>query len=337
MAALTLTPGAAVRRRSPSASAFRFGFAPRTIILVLTGLYFLIPLAASARYALEGSGGSISFSSIDQLFHDGTLWSGLVTSLEIAAGAAVITLLLLVPTSIWINLRMPAFRRTMEGLTLLPLVVPTVVLVLGIFGAFRSFPNLIVGTPVILALEYVVLALPFSYRAIDSGVQALDLHTLVDAGKSLGSGWTQLFWRVLLPNLRTAILSAAFLTVAYSIGEFAVANLLTFNTFPTRLYEVGTEYAGEATAVSVFALVLTWGLLLVMSFVGGRKRRQHAATAALPATTELAGSVSEDLAAEVDELAGAVGLGGAGAASAPAPHDEEQGMTDDPAPDDEEN
>lgn len=264
-------------RRARQRTGFALGVRARTAVLVIAAAYFFVPLVAAARFALEGEHGSISFAAFGQVFTDPTLWPALSTSLEVAGGAVGATLFLLVPTSIWITLRMPRFRRTMEGLTLLPLVIPAVVLVLGIFGAFASFPTWITATPVILALEYVVLALPYSYRAIDAGVQAIDLRTLVDAARSLGAGWTQTLVRVLLPNLRSAILGAAFLTVAYCLGEFAVANLLTMNTFPTWLYEVGTEKPGEAVALSVLALVVTWTVLLAVSLVGGRRTGRVAA------------------------------------------------------------
>ena len=49
---------------------------------------------------------------------------------------------------------------------------------------------------------YVVMALPFTYRAIDAGIKAIDVRTLVDASRSLGAGGATTFRRALLPNLR---------------------------------------------------------------------------------------------------------------------------------------
>ncbi len=264
-------------------------------------MYFLVPVVASARYALEGAHGTYTLAAVTALFHDPVLLQSLLTSVEISLGAAGITLVLLTPTSVWVNLRMPRLRRAMESLTLLPLVVPVVVVVLGIYGAF---PTAVVASPVLLALEYVVLAMPYSYRAIDGGVQALDLHTLVDAGRSLGASWPETFRRVLVPNLRTSLLSAAFITIAYSLGEFAMANLLSFTTFPTELFQIGTEQVDEATAVSVFALVLTFAVLLGLSLLGGRRR---AGGLRRGATLSVGGG--DGIAAEVDAVLGHVDPG----------------------------
>ena len=74
--------------------------------------------------------------------------------------------------------------------------------------------------------------MPFAYRAIDAGLRAIDLKTLVEASNSLGAGWITTLFRVVLPNLRTALLSATVLTVALVLGEFTMASLALFVTFP---------------------------------------------------------------------------------------------------------
>jgi len=56
----------------------------------------------------------------------------------------------------------------------------------------------------------IALALPFAYRSLDVGVRAIDLRTLVDAARSLGASWFTLITRVILPNVRTAVLTAAY-------------------------------------------------------------------------------------------------------------------------------
>ena len=185
----------------------------------------------------------------------------------------VITLVLLVPTVILVNLRLPRWRAVLDAVSLLPLGVPAVVVVLGVLGVYRNLPDIITGTPVILALVYVILAMPYSYRAIDSGVRSLDLHTLVDASRSMGAGWGKLFSRVLLPNMRSGILAAAFLTVALSLGEYAIASIMGFMTFPVWLVSVEGNNPYVAVALSIAALLVTWILLVALALVGSGRRR----------------------------------------------------------------
>lgn len=251
----------------------------RWITMALLGLFVIAPMAASVQFSLEaGYGGRLSVTAYRQAFAEPGLATSLLTSVKVALGAMAITLALLVPTVIFVNLRFPRWRAVLDAVSLLPLGVPAVVIVLGVLGAYRGLPSFFTGTPVILAFVYVVLAMPYTYRAIDAGVRAIDLHTLVDAGRSMGAGWGKLFSRVLLPNLRSGILAAAFLTVALSLGEFAIASIMGFNTFPVWLVSVEGNNPYVAVALSIAALIVTWVLLVVLAFAGsGRRRRSRGA------------------------------------------------------------
>ena len=256
----------------------------RYITLGLIGLYVVVPMYATVQFSLEGGyHGKLSFAAYSQGFSQPGLGSSIITSIEVALGAMVLTLALLVPTIIFVNLRLPRWRTVLEALSLLPLGVPPIVIIVGVLGVYNSLPNWIIVSPVILVLLYVVLALPYSYRAIDAGVRSIDLHTLVEAGRSMGAGWGKLFARVLFPNLRSGILAASFLVVALSLGEYAVASLLlpTQPTFPVFLAGVETSGVYLSVALSVIALAVTWGLLAAISVFGsGRRRSSAAATAA---------------------------------------------------------
>ncbi len=198
----------------------------RYVTLGVLALYVVIPMYAAIQFSLEGGyHGRLSFDAYTQAVSQPGLGPSIITSLEVSLGAMVLTLALLVPTIIYAHLRLPRLRPVLEALSLLPLGVPAVVIVVGVLGVYDSLPSWIIGSPLILALFYVIIALPYSYRAIDAGVRSMDLHTLVEAGRSMGAGWMKLFWRVLFPNLRSGILAAAFLTVALSLGEFAIASL----------------------------------------------------------------------------------------------------------------
>ncbi|MGD0894536.1 MAG: ABC transporter permease subunit [Acidimicrobiales bacterium] len=246
----------------------------RWVVFGLLGFYVLAPMAASIQFSLEaGYQGHLSFIAYSQAIAEPGLAASLITSVKVAAGAMVITLVLLVPTVILVNLRLPRWRAVLDAVSLLPLGVPAVVIVLGVLGVYRNLPDIITGTPVILALVYVILAMPYSYRAIDSGVRSLDLHTLVDASRSMGAGWGKLFSRVLLPNMRSGILAAAFLTVALSLGEYAIASIMGFMTFPVWLVSVEGNNPYVAVALSIAALLVTWILLVALALVGSGKRR----------------------------------------------------------------
>ena len=95
----------------------------------------------------------------------------------------------------------------------------------------------------------------------------------------MGAGWGKLFARVLFPNLRSGILAASFLTVALSLGEYAIASLIlpTTPTFPVFLASVETTSVYMSVALSVIALIVTWGLLAAISVFGSGRVHGRAA------------------------------------------------------------
>jgi len=190
-------------------------------------------------------------------------------SINLAVVTTVITLVLMVPTAIYVHLRLPKVRRLFEGITILPIVIPPVVLIVGVL---QAAPGVLKGTPYLLALEYAVLAMPFAYRSLDAGLQALNLKTLVEASRSLGAGWLATGLRVLLPNLRSALLAATILTVALVLGEYTMASLDQYETFPVWVVVYDQANAHVSVAVSLLALVGTWLLLILISLIDTRRR-----------------------------------------------------------------
>ncbi|HEX9064843.1 MAG TPA: ABC transporter permease subunit [Streptosporangiaceae bacterium] len=235
----------------------------RWLILVLAGLYFLIPLYAAFQFT--------GLKAFGQVFSQTGFSDALILSVKLAVVTTVLTLVLMVPTTIYVHLRLPRIRPLLESITILPIVIPPVVLILGVLDVS---PASLKGTPYLLALIYVVLAMPFAYRSLDAGLRALDLKTLVDASNSLGAGWPVTLWRVILPNLRTAVLSATVLTVALVLGEFTMASLDQYQTFPVWIVNFDQTSGPVSVAASLFALFVTWIFLLALTMIGSRRARR---------------------------------------------------------------
>ncbi|MCW2718142.1 ABC transporter permease [Pseudonocardia sp.] len=241
----------------------------RWIILVLFGAYFLIPLYAGLSFALTPDG-SFSLGAFTGLVSAEGFTDAFGLSLSLALVTTVITLALMVPTAIFVHLRLPAAMRVFEGITILPIVIPPVVLIVGVLDVA---PSWLKSTPYLLALVYAVLTMPFAYRSLDSGLRALPLKTLVEASQSLGGGWFTTLFRVLLPNLRSALLSATILTVALVLGEYTMATLDQYETFPVWIVVFSQDDAHVSVAASVASLLVTWLLLIGISLIDRRRGR----------------------------------------------------------------
>ena len=193
-------------------------------------------------------------------------------SIRLAVITTVLTLVLMVPTTVYVHLRLPRIRRLMEAITILPIVIPPIVLIIGVL---KVAPGFLLGTPNLLGLEYVILAMPFAYRSLDAGLRSFDVKTLVEASNSLGAGWPTTLWRVVMPNLRTAMLSATVLTVALVLGEYTMASLDNFQTFPVWIVNFEQNSGPVSTAASLLALLVTWILLMLIVTIGSRSARKR--------------------------------------------------------------
>jgi putative spermidine/putrescine transport system permease protein len=232
----------------------------RWIILIVVGLYFAIPLFAAFKFA-----GGKAFT---QVFSQAGFSDAFLLSLRLALIATVITIVLLVPTTVYVHLRLPGIRRLMESITILPIVIPPIVLIVGVL---EIAPGFLKASANLLGLEYVVLAMPFAYRSLDAGLRALDLKTLVEASGSLGARMPVTLWRVILPNLRTAMLSAVVLTVALVLGEFTMASLDLYQTFPVWIVNFEQSSGPVSVAASLLALIVTWIFLMIIATLGNRR------------------------------------------------------------------
>jgi len=195
-----------------------------------------------------------------------------------------VTIALMLPTMLLVQLRFPRMTGLVETLSLFPLVIPPVVLVVGVgkvlswgssgdqSGLKGNVFNQLLNShpPFVLALEYVILALPFTYRAIAAGLRGSDARTLVEAAQNLGAPWPTIVLRVVLPTLRTSLLNAAFLTFALSFGEFTIASILQYQPFAVWLLQFNGADGQLTVALSLMSLLLTWGLLLLLTAVAGR-------------------------------------------------------------------
>jgi len=267
--------------------------------LVLLGalVFFTAPLLSTARQALQTVPMPLlnwntitdkwTLAGVKRIFDEENFWPTLKISLELAAATVVITLALLVPTALFVHLRLPKARALVEFLTVLPYVVPPVALAAGVAAFYRANARWFFTSTYALVPFYVVMALPFTYRAIDAGIKAIDVRTLVDASRSLGAGWITTLRRAVLPNMASSLISASFLTATVVLGEFTIAVTLAKQTFPTFAYEFfGRDFQG-GVALALLTLVMTTVLLGALTILTRPKAVRAARKAdRLAATTQ---------------------------------------------------
>jgi putative spermidine/putrescine transport system permease protein len=280
-----------------SANSVRVGATPSKvtsrIILIIVGAVFIVPILLMIRFSLSigqpvngvqqyGFQNYINvFNPANESTYD-VLYQGVQNSLVIALFTVIIILVLLLPAMILIELQFPKLRRVLEFICLIPITIPTVVLVVGFIPAYQTVAQIFGATPYTLCFAIGVISLPYAFRPIAANLASVEVVTLSEAARSLGASWVQVIWRVILPNLRRGILSAVLLTVAVVLGEYTIASFLSQVTFQVGILQISQTDPYAGVIFAVFALIFVFILLVVIGRIGnlrpGRTSRRKSRT-----------------------------------------------------------
>lgn len=245
-------------------------------IVVLSATYFLLPLYATFHFSLQMLREGWSFEAYRVVFADPRFIKTITYSAVASVAAIIIGTVIVVPTAYWVRLKLPKLRPVVEFITLMPLIIPPIVLVFGyirLYGSNSILPLTISdsGTDILLVLGYVVMSLPYMYRAVDNGMSVIDIGTLTEAAESLGASRVRTIVDVIFPNVRSAIVSGAFLTFSISLGEFVFASLLNRDAFGPYLVQIGQDRAYEPAALATMSFALIWGCMVLMQLFANKK------------------------------------------------------------------
>jgi putative spermidine/putrescine transport system permease protein len=254
--------------------------AVRGALWVVFGLFFVFPLYAMADFSTRNLiAGGRTGQAWANLVTDDALYRAIVISVLLAVFTVVAMLVILVPTMIWVRLRAPWAKGAVEFLCLLPLTIPALVIVVGLRNVYLWVTYFLGESALTLTFVYVVLVLPFAYRALDAALSSIDLQTLTEAARSLGAGWPVTILRIVVPNIWSGILSAAFISIAVVLGEYTIASLSGYDTLQVQIVAIGKTDGPTSVAASLAVLLFGFVLLLALSLVTRGRRRVQGVTA----------------------------------------------------------
>lgn len=213
-------------------------------------------------------------------------WEPLLLTLKLALVTTVILLVLAIPLSYWLAYSRARFKPVVETLVSMPLVLPPTVL--GFYflvafsprNAFGGFLESQFGLQLIFSFPGLVLAsvlysLPFMVHPIQAGLSSLS-PSLREASYLMGNSRFRTLRRILLPNIRPALLTGIVLSFAHTVGEFGVVLMIGGN-IPGRtrvasiaIYdEVEALNYGAANVYSAILFTATFLILLLVYLVNG--------------------------------------------------------------------
>ncbi len=251
------------------------------LIWAIVGLfYFFVPLYGTLDFSLRMERGKLSLLAYQTVLSDPQFLASFRYSAIMGLITVAVSILLFLPTVYWIHLRLPQARPLVEIITILPFVIPVIVFVFGLIRTFSGPPfhltDTAFTTDILITAGYVILSMPYMYRSIDIGMHAIDVRSLTEAAQSLGSNWIQILFKVILPNLRGAVLGGSLITFALVIGELILGDFLVRPALGPYMVQVGRDSAYQPAAMAMLAWGLTWICLILIQFAGrGRATSQQ--------------------------------------------------------------
>jgi putative spermidine/putrescine transport system permease protein len=234
-------------------------------------LYFFVPLLGTLEFSLRMKKGQLSFMAYQIVLSDPKFLESFRYSVIMGLITVVISVMIFLPTTYWIYLKLPKIRPVVEIITILPFIIPVIVYVFGLIRTFSKPPLQMTLTPfktdILITAGYIVLSMPYMYRAIDVGMRSMDVRSLTEAAQSLGANWLQILFGVILPNMRVAILSGALICFATVIGELILGDFLVRPALGPYMVQVGRDRAYEPAALGILSFALTWLCLGAMQWI----------------------------------------------------------------------
>lgn len=244
-------------------------FAALVFAFLLLPLLVVFPISLSSAAYLQFPPPGYSLQWYERYLNDPSWIEATIRSVKVATLCTALAMLLGVPLSFFLTRsRLPGVR-VLDRLAAAPIIVPTIILSIALYGVFARLG--LIGEWYGVAVAHAALALPFVVILVGAALRGFD-EAQEQAAAGLGASWPRVVWRVTLPQLRPSLLSAAFLSFISSFDELVLAMFLSgaSMTLPKKMFDnIMMEIDPTIAAVSVLQILLV-GLALGLSSLFGR-------------------------------------------------------------------
>ena len=251
------------------------------VVLIAIGVpYFSI--ISTSLIKLRGYGlaaGNFTFDHYIELFSTGKALDAIWCSLFLAISSATICSVIGTAVVVTVQRARGIGKKALEGISLLPEMLPSIVLVIGIMlfwnAIYRVIP--LYNTIGIMVLAYVVLYLPYTVQYVSSAFTQIN-GSLLEAGRTFGGSPSYVFRRITLPMISRGIFAGWMMIFIIAFRELVTAsliappNVLVVSTYINREFEQGSVSLGMAMAV--LCVLITTTALLVFHYVTGKAQKE---------------------------------------------------------------
>ena len=252
----------------------------RWLLFSVWAAFLVLPVTATVLYSLatvwrnEAFPDGYTLRWWTETLSEPRVISSLVRSLLLAVLTVVVVALIILPPLYWSYVRNQKIRAWMQLCALLPFALPFVVLAYGIknLAGITELTTQFESSSLLLVIGHVALAFPFFLWPVDGAMASAGVRQLSEAAGASGAGPVATLIRVVIPNIRTGLLTGSILTFAVSFGEYSIARVITgssFETLPVWQVAALQDTRGNPNGVAVMA-VFTFVVMFAVSMLIAR-------------------------------------------------------------------
>lgn len=233
-------------------------------------VYLCVPLVAVVLYSIATRWTAnvlpdgFTMAHWVEAFTTPRIVNAFTNSLSLGLWTTLLVLVLAVPAVYWARVRNPRIRTVLETAAAIPFALPFVVIGFALLHFSGVVAPGLQGTYPLLVMAYVSVSFPFVYWSIDGAMAAADVRRLSEAAAACGASPLQTIRRVVLPNIRPGLTTAAMLAFALAIGEFALVKVLASSVLTIPVWSAA---AMTATGGSFAPLAVVTTVVFTMLFV----------------------------------------------------------------------
>lgn len=244
------------------------GFTGLVYLFLQLPLLIVFPISFSSAQYLQFPPPGWSLQWYERYLNSPNWLTPTWLSLKVAMATTALSLLLGVPLAFGLTRARFWGRDAIEKLSMAPIIVPTIVLSIALYGLFAKLK--LIGAWYGIAIAHTLLALPFVVALVVAGLRDFDLNQEL-AALGLGASRWRAVWHVTLPQIRPSLVSAAFLAFISSFDELVVAMFLggANMTLPKKMFDnIRMEIDPTIAAISALQIVLVSALLALAARFG---------------------------------------------------------------------
>ena len=195
-----------------------------SIIVVLVMIYLLIPLAVTIIYSLFEQWTDIvprgfSFSAYAEIFQDKEFLLSLGRTVVICIIPVALTIVLVLLALFVTTIYFPKLEQYVQIICMIPYTIQGVILSVSILGLYVSNPTFLGNRIVMLIGAYCIIILPYIYQGIRNGMRSVNMPMLLEAAEMLGASKLYAFFKVIVPNILSAIVVSSLLAIGIIFGD----------------------------------------------------------------------------------------------------------------------